>query len=359
MKPVSVGILGCGAIAPAYLGHLCRTFSGLVDVRACADVVHDAAVARAREFGVARSCSPEELLADPAVELVVNLTPAPAHHAASRRILDAGRHLFSEKPLALGREHARELLELAARRGLRVGGAADTFLGASLQLCRRFVDEGRIGTPVAATALTTVGMFDSVRYHQVYRGALLDLGPYYLTALVALLGPVKRVCGAAEIRFAQKPHPAGSPDEGKSFAVDIPSSAAAALEFADGTVASLVATCDTPLYSPRVEIFGTRGRLQLNDANDYGGRVVLHTAEGEQAFDSAPGFGGKGRGLGVVEMALALREGRAPRSDGALMYHVLDVLLAVHDSSAAAAHATIASRVGRPEPFEFETAVRG
>lgn len=353
MQKVTVGILGSGAIAPAYLRNLKSHFSGVVDVVACADNVAESATKCADEFNVPKACTPAELLADPSVEIVVNLTPAPAHHAVSLSILKAGKHLFSEKPLALSLEHGREILELAAARGLRVAGAADTFLGGGVQFCRKLIDEGRIGTPVAASILVGTDLFHFARYHHVFRGALLDLGPYYLTALVALLGPVARVSGAAEIRFPEKPHAPDSPEAGTTFAVDIPTSVSGSLEFVDGTVASLVASCDMNGNFRRVEIYGTKGTLTINDVNRYSDRVVLRAGDVEETFHPYAGFCELGRGLGVAELALALREGRAPRASGDLMYHVLEVMLGVHASSAAGRHVQMQTRVDRPAPFDY------
>jgi predicted dehydrogenase len=359
MEPVRVGLLGCGAIAPAYLRNLTTHFAGAVEVVACADTVPEAAQKRATEFGVPRACGPEELLATPEIELVINLTPAPAHHATSLQVLQAGKHLFTEKPLALSRAAGKELVRVAADRGVTLAGASDTFLGAGLQWCRRLIDEGRIGTPVAASALVTIPAFGRPRYHQVFRGALLDLGPYYLGALVALLGPVHRVTSAAEIRWREKIADDGEATAGQPFAVDLPTSVAAALEFADGTVASLVASCDVHGYFPRTEICGTAGALTLNDANGYGGKVVLRTPKGEEVFEQAPGFAGKGRGLGVAEQALAIRAGHAPRAHGGYLYHVLDALLAVHDASPAGRHVKLESSVERPAPFDSGTLPAG
>jgi predicted dehydrogenase len=358
MQKVTVGILGCGAIAPAYLRNLKSHFAGCVDIVACADAVAENARVCFAEFSVPRACSPTELLADPSVELVVNLTPAPAHYMVSRSILEAGKHLFSEKPLALTREHGRELLSLAAQRGLRIGGAADTFLGSGVQLARKLVDEGRIGTPVAATALVGANVFHNPRYHHVFRGALLDLGPYYLTALVALLGPIARVGSAAEIRFKEKPHAPDSPDAGKTFTVDIPTTISAAIDFVDGSVGALIASCDLHGYFPRVEVLGTKGALTINDANKYGGKVVLRTEKSEETFEPLEGFGELGRGLGVAEMAVALRENREPRASGDLMFHVLDAMLAMHESSAMDRHVRLESRVARPETFDYGTLPR-
>jgi predicted dehydrogenase len=352
MQPVKVGVIGCGAIFGAYLRNLQRHFAGAVEVAVCADALAENAAKTAAEFGL-RACAPEQLLADPAVELVVNLTPAPVHHAVSLSILRAGKHLFSEKPLALTREHGREILALAAERGLQVGGAADTFLGGATQLCRKIIDAGGIGTPIAAHIVIGARQFYSERYHRVYRGALLDLGPYYLTALVALLGPVRRVCGAAEIRFPKKTPPAGSPGAGTTFAVDIPTSISAALDLADGAVASLVASCETHSNRRHLEILGTAGSLSVPDNNRYTGTVIHRRGGGEERFEDVAGFGELGRGLGVAEMALAIRERRAPRASGALMFHVLDTMLAVHESSAAGRHVVLESTVARPEPFDY------
>jgi predicted dehydrogenase len=353
MEKVKVGLLGCGVIAPAYLRNLQGRLSPYVQVIACADLVPDVAANRAREFSVARACSPDELLGDPRIELVINLTPAPQHHAASLSILRAGKHLFSEKPLALDCAAGAEILSAAASRRLLVAGAADTFLGAGLQECRRLVDSGRIGTPIAAQAIVSVNMFHSERYHRVFRGALFDLGPYYLTALVALLGPVRRVAGAAEIRFPEKRHPDDSPNAGQAFTTDIPSTAAAVLTFECGAVGTIVASGDVSGYFPRVEIYGTAGTLVLNDANHYGGAIMVNTPARSETITPTRGFADEGRGLGVAEMALALREGREPRSSGALMYHILETMVAVHDSSCARQHRDIASRIERPAPFDF------
>jgi predicted dehydrogenase len=353
MKKVTVGIMGCGAIAPAYLRNLKSHFSGAVDVAACADALPASAEKVAREFSVPRACTPAQLLEDPQVELVINLTPAPAHHEVSLSILRAGKHLFSEKPLALSLEHGRELVALAAARGLRLGGAADTFLGAGGQLARKLVDEGRIGLPIASQAIFGANVFDSERYHQVFRGALLDLGPYYLTALVNILGPVARVSSAAEIRFKEKAHPAGGPEAGKTFKVDFPTTVSAAVDFADGSVGSIISSCDFHGYFPRVEIFGRTGSITLSDANRYSARVTLRTQDGEESWDNPAGFRELGRGLGVAEMAVALREHRAPRASGDLMFHILETSLAVHTSSPANRHVAVASRVERPAVFDF------
>jgi len=355
MNPVRIGLMGCGAIAPAYLRNLTSRFSRCVEVVACADVLSEAAASRVGEFGLRGASSPKELLSNPDVELVVNLTPAPLHHETSLSVLRAGKHLFSEKPLAFSREQGSEILRTAADLSLQVGGAVDTFLGPGLQTCRALIDDGRIGTPIAATAIVTLPMFGVRRYHEVNRGALLDIGPYYITALVFLLGPVTRVAGAAEIRFKEKTGASGTADEGATFPVDIPTSVAATFEMGDGTVASFIASGDAHTYFPRTEIYGTHGSMRLSDANQYGGSVELSSVGEKGAaeiIDTGHPFGAFDRGLGVAEMAVALREGRKPLADGTLMYHVLDVMLAIEESSHSGKHVRISSTFPRPDSFD-------
>lgn len=181
-EPVRVGLMGCGAIAPAYLTNCQKHFAHLLEVVACADVVPETAAKCAAEFSIPRALTPADLLACPQIELIVNLTPAPAHAETNLAILNAGKHVFSEKPLALDRVSGRAILDLAARRDLVVGGAADTVLGAGLQAARTVVDSGALGRITGATGLITISLHGSRRYHEAYRGPVLDLGPYMVAA---------------------------------------------------------------------------------------------------------------------------------------------------------------------------------
>ena len=328
MEPrLKIGLIGCGAIAPAYMENLSGNLSGTVEVVACADLDQRLAAKLAETHGIPRTCSTEELLADPEITVAVNLTPAPAHFAVSKQILEAGKHLFSEKPLSLETEQAEELLAMARDRNLRVGGAADTFMGAGLQVARRLIEKRRIGDPVAAAALVTVPLREDRRYHEVFKGAVMDLGPYYITALVHLLGPITRVAGLAPLRFPTKTDAA----TGESFAVDLPSTASAVFEFAGGVTATFIASQDVHSYFPRIEVFGTSGRMTVNDANKYSGPITIESHQGNESIEptSADGFTNDRRGLGVAEMALALEKGQEPLASGALMTHVLEVQRAV------------------------------
>lgn len=345
-SPVTIGLIGCGAIAPAYMENLSGNLSPSVRVLACADLDPDLASKLAGTFGIPKVCSTEELLADPEIELALNLTPAPAHMAVSRLILNAGKHLFSEKPLSLDLEGAAGILELAQNKGLLVGGAADTFLGAGLQAARRLIEEGRIGDPVASTTLVTVPLRNDRRYHQVFKGSVLDLGPYYVTALVHLFGPIRRVVGLSPLRSKTKVDAAS----GETFALERASTASAVLEFQSGLTSTFLASEDVHSYFPRIEILGSEGRLTLSDANAYSGSLQVESHSGTESItpSSREGYVSPKRGLGVAEMAGAIRAGREPLASGGLMLHVLEVLLAIHGASESRSCVEIASLLDQP-----------
>lgn len=353
MTPVKVGIVGCGQISGSYLKHLTGMLSGLVQVTACSDLIVERARERAAEFGVPRVCSTEELIGDPEIEIVVNLTMPAQHYEVTMAALEAGKHVFSEKPLTVNRELGREIIQAAARQGLLLAGAPDTFLGAGLQACRRLIDDGAIGTPITAQALLAAG-HGSERYYNVFTGPMFDMGPYYLTALVSLLGPVRRVTGSAQFPFREKPYPKDSPDYGKTFRVTRPGNISGVLDFAAGYVGVITTTAEVAGYHPRLEIYGSEGVLVTNDPNAYTGAVTIRPGKGEPQQVSAPeGFPAWGRGLGAAELAQAIRAGRPPRASGDLMYHVLDIMHAMHEASARERHLQLESGCPRPEPFEL------
>jgi predicted dehydrogenase len=350
---LKLGVIGCGTIAPAYLEILTRTVPGVVEVVACADLRPEAARRRAQQFGIPRVCTTEELLDDPEIDAVANLTQAPAHHAVNLAVIRAGKHLFSEKPLALTREEGRDILAEAERRELAVAGAADIFLGPALQRAHAEITGGAIGVPIAAVAVITTDCFDNQHYHDVFRGALLDVGPYHLGAMTYLLGPVTRVAASAEIRFAEKPLPAPA-TPGSIFAVDQASTTAGVLDFESGPVGTIVTTQDAHTWLGRIEIVGTTGVLVLPDPVLYGGTLVLRSASGTRRIPMPlpRRFRGDARGFGVLDLASAVRAGRRPRADGTWMYHVLDVSLAHFDSSSEGRHVPIDSTFELPPRLE-------
>jgi predicted dehydrogenase len=355
VSQVKVGIIGCGNISGVYLKN-CPAFG--LPVVAVADIDLARARARATEYEVPRACRPEELLADPAIDLVINLTIPAAHGTVALAALQAGKSVYNEKPLAITREEAQQMLDLADARGLLVGCAPDTFLGAGLQTCRRLIDEGAIGEPVAATAFMAGRGPESWHpdpefFYKVGGGPLFDLGPYYITALVSLLGPVARVAGSARISFAERLI-TSKPKYGTRIAVETPTHIAGVLDFATGPIATMIMSFDVwAAELPRIEIYGSEGTLSVPDPNTFGGPVRLFRP-GARAWEEVPliaGHSDNSRGLGVADMARALREGGSYRASGRLAYHVLDVMHALLETAAEGRRLDIASTVERPEPL--------
>ncbi|MGH2390704.1 MAG: Gfo/Idh/MocA family protein [Chloroflexota bacterium] len=355
-EPMRIGVIGCGNISSIYLKNA-RSFDGIT-VSACADLDPARAQARAEEFGVPRACTVDELLADPTIELVLNLTVPQAHASVGQAVLGAGKSLYLEKPLALDREDGRALLETARARGLRVGAAPDTFLGAGLQTCRALIDEGAIGDPVAAIAHMLCHGHESWHpdpafYYKRGGGPLFDMGPYYLTALVSLLGPVRSVVGAARAAFPERTI-TSRPRAGERITVEVPTHTAAVLEFASGPIATLVMSFDVwQSEAPRLEIHGSAGSLSVPDPNTFAGPVRLYRAAepGWKEAPLIPGYVDNSRGIGVADMAAAIREGRPHRANGDLAYHVLDVMQAIHETAVSGRRLTIGSTCERPEPL--------
>jgi predicted dehydrogenase len=358
-RRTKIGVIGCGTISSIYL-TVCPTFD-LLEVAACADVILERAEAQAAKYGVPVACSPAELLRDPEIAIVVDLTVPAAHGEVALAALAAGKSVYNEKPLALTRAEGQEILQRARAAGLRVGGAPDTFLGGGLQTCRKLIDDGWIGTPVAATAfMLSHGPEnwhpDPEFLYQPGAGPLFDMGPYYLTALIALLGPVRRVTSSARITTPERII-GSQPKRGARIAVNTPTHVAGVLDFAGGPVATLVTSFDVwSAEVPRIEIYGTAGSLSLPDPNTFGGPVRIRRA-GAEEWNTVPipfGYTQNSRGLGVADMAYALRSGRPHRANGDLTYHVLDIMHALLEASDAGRHVDIASTCARPAPLPLD-----
>jgi len=346
-----IGIVGAGVISSQYLTTL--TSAADVEVRYVADFDEDRARSRADEFGVVGSGSYEGLLADDAIEVVVNLTVPQVHTEVTAQALDAGKHVWTEKPLALTGSDGRELLDVAAGRGLRLGCAPDTFLGGGLQTALRIVGSGRIGTPRSAFANFQYG--GPNLWHpnpdflfQQGGGPLLDMGPYYLTALVQVFGPAVRVSAQAIMGTAQRVIRKG-PRAGEAFPVEVPTHVAALYEFADGGVADVILSFDTPIRRVALEVAGTAGALRLPDPNEFTGDCELFAPDGTSEVVEPSASGGPGRGTGVVDLVRSLRAGVPERASGGLAYHVLDMMLATEEAARAGRPVAITSRV-QPAP---------
>lgn len=350
---VGIGIIGCGNISSTYFENLPR-FQHLRLV-SCADLLPERALVRAAEYGVEPAGSVEALLADPAVTIVVNLTIPRAHAAVSLAAIDAGKSVYSEKPLAISRGEGRAIMEAAAARGVLVGCAPDTFLGGGLQTCRKLLDDGAIGEPVGAAAFMAGHGHehwhpDPDFYYQPGGGPLFDMGPYYLTALVSLLGPVRRVTGSARISFPERLI-GSAPRRGQTITVRVPTHIAGILDFASGAIGTITMSFDVwAARLPFIEIYGSRGTLSLPDPNGFGGPVRVWREE-RRDWEDVPLthlYTSDWRGLGVADMAAALRSGRPHRANGDMAYHVLEAMDAIHEASAESRHIPLRSDCVRP-----------
>ncbi|MEP7292075.1 MAG: Gfo/Idh/MocA family oxidoreductase [Chloroflexota bacterium] len=357
---VKVGVVGCGAISGIYLKNAPRF--GNIEITALADLLLDRAEAKAADYKIAKACTVDELLADPEIEIVLNLTTPGGHAAIGRAALEAGKSVYNEKPLTISREDGQALLALATQKGLLVGGAPDTFLGAGLQTCRQLIDEGAIGEPIAATAFMMGHGHESWHpdpefYYQAGGGPMFDMGPYYLTALTTLMGGVAAVSGSTRITFPTRTITSAR-KYGTLIKVEVPTHVAGLLHFDSGAIGTLIMSFDVWRANlPFIEIYGSEGTLSVPDPNTFGGEVRVYKpgkAEWEDVPLTRP-FADNSRGLGVADMARALREGGAARASGALTYHVLDIMHAVHDAADQRRTVDLSSTIERPEPLS-ETA---
>ncbi|WP_314002015.1 Gfo/Idh/MocA family oxidoreductase [uncultured Paenibacillus sp.] len=365
MQRVKVGVIGCGVISGIYLKNCTRVFDHLVEVAAVADLVPELARKRAEEFDIPAACTVEELLANPEIEIVLNLTAPAVHASINLQALGAGKHVYTEKPFALNRADADEVIALAESKGLLVGCAPDTFLGAGIQTCIKLIEDGWIGKPYAASGTIMMGnyaegMHPNFRnFYKLGGDPLMDMGPYYLTAMIAMLGPVRRVTGSAQQLYEEitvkNPR---SPSFGETVRVGAPTNVTATLDFHNGVVASLQAAKEGFGYKPRLEIYGTEGNLSVPDPNLFG-PVPDFESELRIQFPSSEtvtmplthGFKEDSRGIGVADMAYAIRTGRTNRANGRLARHVLDISLGIFEASEWDRHVYIGSTVERPAPL--------
>ncbi len=351
-KVYKIGMIGTGNIAPAYMKGTERFPN--VEIVACADVDLDRAQAFAEKVGI-RALTVDELLNDPEIDIVLNLTIPAAHADVSIAALNAGKHVYTEKPLAISVEDGQRILDVAKEKGLLVGCAPDTVLGGGIQTCRKLIDEGAIGTPVGATAF--MGSSGPEKWHpnpffffEEGAGPMLDMGPYYLTTLVTLLGPIERIAGAARISFTERV--AGHPSiQGQKIGVTTPTYFSGVAEFASGPIGTITMTFDVWSHRmPRIEIYGSNGTLSVPDPNNFDGVVQIWTPETKEWQDIPLTHDGTVlRGTGLADMAYAIENQRPMRASGELAQHVLEAMLAFRKSADTGVHVILQNRVEQPE----------
>ncbi len=357
MKKTKVGIIGCGNISGIYLQNLTQLFRN-TEVYAISDVMPERAKEAAEKYGVPHIMTTDELLANPEIKIVLNLTTPPLHHDICIAALKAGKHVHTEKPLSCTREDGAEIVALAKEKGLLVGCAPDTFLGGSIQTARKLIDDGWIGEPVAATAFMTCHGHESWHpdpefYYQVGGGPMFDMGPYYLTALVNLMGPIDSVMGEARITFPTRTI-TSEKKYGNIVDVEVPTHVAGLLNFKNGAICTIITTFDVWASNlPRIEIYGTEGSLVVPDPNCFDGDVLVMrpTTGGFKNVPITHGYTQNSRGIGVSDMARAIEEGDVNRASGELGYHVLDTMVALHESAKAGARVKLGSTCAQPAPL--------
>lgn len=382
-KKVNIGVIGCGNISIVYLTNLTQHYQN-VNVAACADLFPEKAAQAAQTYGVKKSCTVEELLADPEIELVVNLTLPAVHYKVNKQILEAGKHVYCEKPLALSLEDADELVKLAEAKGLMLASAPDTILGAGLMTCRRLLDSGAVGKVTTFTA--NIVNHGSELWHpspkflyQKGAGPVLDVGPYYVSALVSLLGPIKQLFCSARL-----PEPLRE-IQGEMFPVEVPTSYSAVVEFQNGAVGNINASFDAwRSQLPCIELHGTNASLYAPDPNMFKGPVMFY--DGKALEKHIKGIDGpfteklnalygpvadqflreeplmyptdmadeaNMRGMGVSDMANALIYRRKPRLSASFARHIVEALCAFQISSDENRPYVMKTTCERPESMEM------
>jgi len=352
MRTVGIGIIGCGNISTAYLKAAQRF--PVLDVRALADMRSDAAERRGAEFGLP-AMRVDQLLRRDDIEIVINLTVPLAHTDVSLAVLNAGKHVHSEKPLGVNVTEARKVMDLAAQKNLRVGCAPDTFLGGGHQTARKLIDDKVIGTPVAGSAFFMCPGHERWHpapgfYYLRGGGPMLDMGPYYITNLVQLLGPVASVMGSTARPKAER-LVTSEPMNGQMIPVEVATHVAGTLEFESGAVVSIAMSFDVPKHRHTpIEIYGDKGSILVPDPNRFGGEVQVAKTGGD--FEIVPlthgHVDGEFRSIGVADMATAIVTNRAHRASGALALHVLEVMEAFQISADEGRRIKIENRVDRP-----------
>jgi predicted dehydrogenase len=353
-KAIKVGVIGCGMISGAYLTASQNLVD--IDIVKCADLNMDAAKAKAEEYKL-QAVTVDELLADPEIKIVINLTIPAVHATVNKQILNADKNAYCEKPFAVELEEGREVLALAKEKGLRVGCAPDTFLGAGQQTCRKIIDDGWIGKPLSGTAMMMGAGVENWHsnpgfYYLKGGGPLFDMGPYYITALVNLLGPVETVCAAGKKGFSERVRTCDD-QYGTIYPVEVNTHVAGNLIFKNGAVITMIMSFDVKKHSHKpIEIYGEVGTLQVPDPNTFGGPVNISANQSE--WTEVPlthGYSDQMRSIGVADMARAIKSDTPARASGDLACHVLEIMHAFEKSSATRAFVDIESDPGQPEAF--------
>lgn len=359
MSKVKVAMIGVGAISGIYLENITKVFTEIELIGVC-DLIRERAEQAQEKYQIKKLYETmQEAYADPEVDIVLNLTRPYEHFEVTKAALLAGKHVYSEKPLGASFEEGKELVALAKDKNLMVGGAPDTFLGSGIQTCRQLIDDGYIGEPIGAAAFMICHGHESWHpdpefYYKYGGGPMLDMGPYYITALVNLIGGVKGVTGVTKTSFPQRTI-TSQPKNGTIVDVEVPTYVTGILSFDNGAVGTIFTTFDVHYnQQARFEIYGTKGTLLVPDPNTFGGPIKLLRPEDGEYKEMPLLFDYKenSRGLGLADMAKALQTGRDYRASYHLTEHVLEILTSFEKSSKQGSYLALETHYGRSLPMK-------
>jgi predicted dehydrogenase len=352
--PMRVGLIGCGNISNAYFDNL-KPYAHLAQITACADIDLARAKAKAAEHGVAKAYSVKELLLDPEIDTVLNLTIPAAHATVNLQALRHGKNAYCEKPFALTYKEGVKIMQEAAKRKLRVGCAPDTVLGGGIQTCRKLIDDGAIGRPIAASAFMVSHGPEGWHpnpgfFYEPGGGPLFDMGPYYITSLITLLGPAKSVIASATASFKERI--AGHESiRGKKLKVSTKTHCTGVVEFANGAIATITMSFDVWMHTlPQIEIYGSETSMKCPDPNCFGGDVLVWQKE-KREWEKIPLTHNDkiGRGTGLADMAEAIQNRRPHRATGELGLHVLEIMESFYTSARTGKKIVLKSKCRQPE----------
>jgi predicted dehydrogenase len=356
-KKVKTAVVGCGTISDIYLQNMTGAFD-ILEVAGCCDIIKERMENRASKYGI-RQMNIEEILNDKSIELVLNITDPKNHHLVSSQALNAGKHLYSEKPIDLTLEGARELVELADKKGLLYGNAPDTFMGQAIQTARFYIDKGLIGdvTSVYAALNRDAGLLaERFPFTAGPGGGIgLDVGVYYVTALLSILGPVKDIGGFVTTRNPERTHffP-GKENFGEKFTLEAENLVVGSFVFANGVMGTLHFNSNSiGNEKPQIVMYGTEGILYMPDPNCFGGdvSVILKGQTEKVTLPPTHGFTENHRGIGPAELAWSLRLDRKPRTSKEMAFHGLELLLGLYKSCETRRFYEMTSRFERPAPL--------
>ncbi|MCI8526732.1 MAG: Gfo/Idh/MocA family oxidoreductase [Oscillospiraceae bacterium] len=340
MQKIRTAVVGCGSISDIYMTNITGGKFEILELAGCSDLVTERMTRSTEKFGI-RAMTLEEICADETIDMVICLTTPAAHYPIIKQCLQAGKHVFSEKMIAVELWQGQELVQLANERGLHLGVAPDTFLGASVQTARYIVDAGLIGTPLSCRASISrnYAIYGEFLTHLYKKGAGIgfDMGGYYLTALAAILGPAKSISAYTAVHQPDRVNTRiGAPDYGKAYTLEVPNVLTAAMQYESGVLGTLHMNSDCILDETYgLEIYGTDGILYMGNPNEFGNPVYLQKTMGERVeFPLTHGFADNARGLGAAEMAWSIAAGRNHRASKEMAYHVFEMMHGVMLSAA-------------------------